>query len=106
MKEALKLALEALCVAVEPKKGKVYAREFEPIDCFAMHEQAITAIKEALAPTSTQCEVQPVQEPEYEYLIDDLSEWKQYVEVDNAPYGLREHVTKVLLAHGIKEKNK
>ena len=55
MKEALKLALEALCVAVEPKKGKVYAREFEPIDCFAMHEQAITAIKEALA--------QPEQEP-------------------------------------------
>jgi hypothetical protein len=27
----------------------VYAREFEPIDCFAMHEQAITAIKKALA---------------------------------------------------------
>ena len=53
--EALKMALEALCVAVEPKKGKVYAREFEPIDCFAMHEQAITAIKEALA--------QPEQEP-------------------------------------------
>jgi hypothetical protein len=53
--EALKLALEALCVAVEPKKGKVYAREFEPMDCFAMHEQAITAIKEALA--------QPAQEP-------------------------------------------
>ena len=48
----------------------------------------------------------PVQEPQYEYLIDDLAEWKQYVEVDNAPYGLREHVTKVLLAHGIKEKNK
>ena len=47
--EVLKLALEALCVAVEPKKGKVYAREFEPIDCFAMHEQAITTIKEALA---------------------------------------------------------
>ena len=53
--KALKLALEALCVAVEPKKGKVYAREFEPIDCFAMHEQAITTIKEALA--------QPEQEP-------------------------------------------
>jgi len=47
----------------------------------------------------------PVQEPQYEYLINDLAEWKQYVEVDNAPYGLREHVTKVLLAHGIKEKN-
>lgn len=48
----------------------------------------------------------PVQEPQYEFLIDDLADWKQYVEVDNAPYGLREHVTKVLLAHGIKEKNK
>jgi hypothetical protein len=48
-RKALKLALEALCVAVEPKKGKVYAREFEPIDCFAMHEQAITAIQQALA---------------------------------------------------------
>jgi hypothetical protein len=58
---------------------------------------AITALKEALA--------QPEQEPQYEYLIDDLAEWKQYVEVDTAPYGLREHVTKVLLAHGIKEKN-
>lgn len=46
--EALRLALEALCAAVEPKKGKVYAREFEPIDCYAMHEQAITAIKAAL----------------------------------------------------------
>ena len=47
----------------------------------------------------------PVQEPEYEYLIDELVEWTQYVEADNAPYGLREHVTKVLLAHNIKEKN-
>jgi hypothetical protein len=55
MKDVLKLALEALCVAVEPKKGKVYAREFEPIDCFAMHEQAITALRETLA--------QPAQEP-------------------------------------------
>lgn len=51
------------------------------------------------------CKAQPAQEPKYEYLIDDLAEWKQYVEVDNAPYGLREHVTKVLLAYGIKEKN-
>lgn len=58
--EALKLALEALCVAVEPKKGKVYAREFEPIDCFAMHEQAITALREALA--QPPLPVQPEQE--------------------------------------------
>ena len=60
MKEALKLALEALCVAVEPKKGKVYAREFEPIDCFAMHEQAITAIKEALTQDEKSSSQKPV----------------------------------------------
>ena len=47
--EALRMALEVLCSAVEPKKGKVYAREFEPIDCYAMQEQAIKVCKEALA---------------------------------------------------------
>jgi hypothetical protein len=55
LRQAAQQALEALCSAVEPKKGKVYAREFEPIDCFAMHEQAITALREALE--------QPEQEP-------------------------------------------
>jgi hypothetical protein len=54
-REVMQQALEALCSAVEPKKGKVYAREFEPIDCYAMHEQAITALREALK--------QPEQEP-------------------------------------------
>jgi hypothetical protein len=54
-REVMQQALEALCSAVEPKKGKVYAREFEPIDCYAMHEQAITALRKALE--------QPEQEP-------------------------------------------
>ena len=58
-----------------------------------------------LARLGQEIEAQPAQEQQYEYLIDDLTEWKQYVEVDSAPYGLREHVIKVLLAHGIKEKN-
>ena len=48
LRQAAQQALEALCSAVEPKKGKVYAREFEPIDCFAMHEQAIAALRTAL----------------------------------------------------------
>jgi len=48
LRQAAMQALEALCSAVEPKKGKVYAREFELIDCYAMHEQAITALREAL----------------------------------------------------------
>jgi len=48
LRQAAQQALEALCSAVEPKKGKVYARGFEPIDCYAMHEQAITALREAL----------------------------------------------------------
>lgn len=48
LRQAAQQALEALCSAVEPKKGKVYARGFEPIDCYATHEQAITALREAL----------------------------------------------------------
>ena len=48
LRQAAQQALEALCSAVEPKNGKVYARGFEPIDCYAMHEQAITALKAAL----------------------------------------------------------
>jgi hypothetical protein len=93
--EALKLALEALKFAdsncdIDFLEDREVKEKITP---------AITAIKAALA--------QQVQEPQYEYLIDDLAEWKQYVEVDTAPYkyGLREHVIKVLLAHGIKEKN-
>ena len=65
-----------------------------------------TAARQAEMAMRRELEAQPVQEPQYEFLIDDLADWKQYVEADNAPYGLREHVTKVLLAHGIKEKNK
>ena len=48
LRQAAQQALEALCSAVEPKNGKVYARGFEPIDCYAMHEQAITARRTAL----------------------------------------------------------
>ena len=47
-REVMQQALEALCSAVEPKNGKVYARGFEPIDCYAMHEQAIAALRTAL----------------------------------------------------------
>ena len=54
-KAALKLALEF--IERVNKDGWILA-DFEP----QMYE-AITAIKEALAPTSTQCEVQPEQEP-------------------------------------------
>jgi len=96
--KALKLALEALQFALHVGFPESSEHQIKKGDkAFQQHIKAITAIKEALA--------QPVQEPQYEYLIDDLAEWRQYVEVDTAPYGLREHVTKVLLAHGIKEKN-
>ena len=59
MKEALKLALEALESGVSTQIGRVAWTEY---DSWLINE-AITAIKEALAPTSTQCEVQPEQEP-------------------------------------------
>jgi hypothetical protein len=79
--------------------------------CNAAQEPVCPACKaevlyECVACSSNNYPPLPVQEPQYEFLIDDLADWKQYVEADNAPYGLREHVTKVLLAHGIKEKNK
>ena len=48
LRQAAQQALEALCSAVEPLNGKVYARGFEPIDCYVMHEQAIAALRTAL----------------------------------------------------------
>lgn len=54
-REAAQMALDALSMAVEPKKGEVYAFEFQPIDCAAMHLKAIDALRAALA--------QPEQEP-------------------------------------------
>ena len=56
--EALKLALEALENAIAVRNGEGGTKLVSPLE-----ENAITAIKEALAPTSTQCEVQPEQEP-------------------------------------------
>ena len=54
-RELMQMALDALSMAVEPKKGKVYAFDFQPIDCAAMHLKAIEALRAALA--------QPEQEP-------------------------------------------
>ena len=51
MKEALRLALEVLKAA------------YVPADLDKQREKAITAIKEALALTSTQCEEQPAPVP-------------------------------------------
>ena len=48
-RELLQMALGALSLAVEPKKGKVYAPEFQPIDCAAMHLKAIEALRARLA---------------------------------------------------------
>ena len=55
--ELLQMALDALSLAVEPKKGKVYAFEFQPIDCEAMHIKAIEALRARLAqPEPAQCD--------------------------------------------------
>ena len=57
--KALKLALEALESGVNTQSGRIAWTEYDSW----LINAAITAIKEALAPTSTQCEVQPEQEP-------------------------------------------
>ena len=48
-RELFKMVLDTLSMAVEPKKGKVYALEFQPIDCAAMYLKAIEAIRARLA---------------------------------------------------------
>jgi hypothetical protein len=58
MKEVLKLALEALENAIAVRHGAGGTKLFDPLE-----KNAIIAIKEALALTSTQCEKQPAQEP-------------------------------------------
>ena len=70
MKEALKLALEALqLVSIEfVCNGAHHAKKdrhdwLESCPIVERYQAAITAIKEALAPTSTLCEVQPEQGP-------------------------------------------
>ena len=80
-----------------------FASDYERGFIDGMQKQAQSSVDKAVNQMAQP--PQSAQEPQYEYLIDDLAEWKQYVEVDNAPYGLREHVTKVLLAHGIKGEN-
>ena len=78
MKEALKLALEF--IERVNKDGWILA-DFEP----QMYE-AITAIKEALAPTSTQCEVQLNldQGPDYERGFVDGMLYQTQTSVDKA----------------------
>jgi hypothetical protein len=48
-RELFKMVLDTLSMAVEPKKGKVYALEFQPIDCAAMHLKVIEALRARLA---------------------------------------------------------
>lgn len=79
LRAAAQQALEALCSAVEPKKGKVYARGFEPIDCYATHEQAITVLREALEKSEPPPEWEAINNILNEYglqAIDFVSEWK------------------------------
>ena len=54
-RELMQQALDTLSIAVEPKKGKVYAFEFQPIDCDAMYLKAIEDLRARLS--------QPEQEP-------------------------------------------
>ena len=95
LRQAAQQALEALCSAVEPKKGKVYARGFEPIDCYATHEQAITALREAL------------KQPEQRKPLTEEDLLKCLVSVDpetkRLPPGLRYFARAIEAAHNIKE---
>jgi len=47
-------------------------------------------------------EWQGLTDDKYEALVEDLSEWSRYVEVDTAHQTLEKHIREVLTAHGIK----
>ncbi len=48
-REEAQQVMNALCIAVEPKKGKVYAFDFQPVECSSMHEKAIEALRARLS---------------------------------------------------------
>jgi len=92
-RKVMQQALEALCSAVEPKKGQVYARGFEPIDCYAMHEQAITALRKAL------------KQPEQRKPLTDEEMMRIYVELKSVAgfYSVEKFARAIETAHNIKE---
>ena len=45
---------------------------------------------------------EPLSAEQYNILVEDLSEWSRYVEVDTAPRSLEEHIHQVFAIHGIK----
>ena len=57
LEKAARQALEALCVAVEPKRGRYYCMDEQPVDMVVKYTEAITALREALA---EQAEQEPV----------------------------------------------
>ena len=101
MKEALKLALEALqLVSIEfVCNGAHHAKKdrhdwLESCPIVERYQAAITAIKEALAPTSTQCEAQPEQEP--------VALQMDVIVVNLVREGINKHRARELAEHFIK----
>ena len=68
LEQAARQALEALCVAVEPKRGRYYCMDEQPVDMVVKYTEAITALREALEHPEQEwpsgCEAKPAeQEP-------------------------------------------
>ena len=53
LEQAARQALEALCVAVEPKRGRYYCMNEQPVDMVVKYTEAITALREALSEQAT-----------------------------------------------------
>ena len=60
------------------------------------------AIQLAIAAAQQPVAREPLSAEQYNILVEDLSEWSRYVEVDTAPRSLEEHIHQVFAIHGIK----
>ena len=58
---AMRLALDALCNAVKPKHGFYYSLTEVPIDCAYKYQEAIAALREALAESNMNLNCKSVQ---------------------------------------------
>jgi len=52
-REEAQVIMNTLCVAVIPREGKVYTFDFQPVDCFSLHEKAIETLRAKLKEKNT-----------------------------------------------------
>lgn len=89
---------EYALVPVEPSAEMVDAAQ----EAYMPFGDMQLAIQLAIAAAQQPVAREPLSAEQYNILVEDLSEWSRYVEVDTAPRSLEEHIHQVFAIHGIK----